>query len=91
MLSYKWLWFPIGDYSKHDTDSKNKEGKKIVPKLWREGAKTVFIINWCSTKKIRDMTPEERWTNEKVDHSHLRGFGCVAYDKFTEQNRWNEK
>ena len=42
-------------------------------------ATSVYILNRCPTKFVRNMVPQQAWTNRKHSVSHFRVFGCVAY------------
>ena len=48
---------------------------------------SVYLLNVCPTKSVREMTPEEAWSGLKPDVSHLRVFGCVAYAHIPDQRR----
>ena len=49
-------------------------------KFWAEAALTaVYLINMSPNVSLRFQIPEEVWSGSKVDYSHLRRFGCVAY------------
>ena len=49
-------------------------------KLWAEAASTaVYLINMSPNVSLRFQIPEEVWSGSKVDYSHLRRLGCVAY------------
>ena len=39
----------------------------------------VYIMNKTPTVGIHDMTPEEMFSSGKLDQSHLKVFGCIAY------------
>lgn len=48
--------------------------------FWAEAVNTsVYLKNCSPTKAVMGMTPQEKWTNTKVNVGHLRIFGCVAY------------
>lgn len=48
--------------------------------MWAEAVNTaIYLINRSPAKKIKGSTPEEKWTQSKIDLSHLRIFGCKAY------------
>lgn len=52
----------------------------LEKRYWAEAVQTaVHIKNRSPTKAVRGATPEEIWTGSKVDVSHFRIFGCVAY------------
>ncbi|KAF6203143.1 hypothetical protein GE061_003559 [Apolygus lucorum] len=49
-------------------------------KYWAEALSTAtYLKNRSPTKVLRGMTPEEAWTGDRVDLSHLRVFGCRAF------------
>ena len=49
-------------------------------KFWAEAAATaVYLINITPNASIEFKNPEEAWSGVKVEFSHLRRFGCVAY------------
>lgn len=49
-------------------------------RYWAEAVQTaVYIKNRTPTKAVMGATPEEQWTGEKVDVSHFKIFGCLAY------------
>jgi len=39
----------------------------------------VYIMNRTPTTVVHGMTHEEKFTGKKLDVSHLRVFGCIAY------------
>ena len=49
-------------------------------KFWAEAASTVvYLINRSPSASLGFQIPEEVWSGSKVDYSHPRRFGCVAY------------
>lgn len=49
-------------------------------RFWAEAVHTaVYIKNRTPTKAVMGATPHEKWTGKKVDISHFKIFGCVAY------------
>lgn len=49
-------------------------------KFWAEAVNTaVYLKNRTPTKAVMGFTPEEKWTNKKVNLAHLHIFGCIAY------------
>ena len=57
----------------------------LEKKFWAEAASTaVYLINRSPSASLRFQIPEEVWSGSKVDYSHLRRFGCVAYVHRTE-------
>ena len=52
----------------------------LEKKFWAEAASTaVYLINRAPNASIEFKIPEEVWSGVKVEFSHLRRFGCVAY------------
>lgn len=52
-----------------------------VPRVyWLEAVQyAVYILNRCPSAALRDVTPEEKWSNYKPSVEHFRIFGCVGY------------
>ena len=62
--------------------------------FWAEAVNTAnYLKNRSPTKVLPNMTPQEAWTGEKPDLSHLRVFGCKALVKIPDNNRkkWDSK
>jgi transposase InsO family protein len=54
--------------------------KNLPNYFWAEVvAIVVYIMNRTPTTIVHGMTPEEKFTSKKLDVSHLRMFGCIAY------------
>lgn len=52
----------------------------LEKQYWAEAANTaVYLKNHSPSKAVMGTTPEEKWTSKKVNVSHLRTFGCIAY------------
>jgi hypothetical protein len=52
---------------------------ELDKKYWAEAARAaIYLKNRSPTKALKQVTPEEAWTGEKVDISHLRIIGCRA-------------
>jgi gag-polypeptide of LTR copia-type/Integrase core domain/GAG-pre-integrase domain len=68
---------------------------KMPDSLWAEAVNTAaYIRNHCISKALGtlDKTPEELWSKNKPDVSHLRKFGCVAYALINQhQHKFQEK
>src|SRR5271154_6643818 len=48
--------------------------------LWDEAVSHAnYLRNRSSTVALKDMTPQEAYTNKKPDVSHLREFGCDVW------------
>lgn len=64
------------------------EEAKLSKKYWAEAVNTsVYLKNRCPTRAVRGMTPEEAWTDRKVDLSYLKVFGCRAFMHVPKQKR----
>ncbi|XP_050890965.1 uncharacterized protein LOC127096440 [Lathyrus oleraceus] len=46
---------------------------------------TVYLLNRCSVKSIRDKTPQDAWSGQKPNLSNLKVFGCIAYAHVPDQ------
>jgi len=54
--------------------------KNLPNYFWAEVVATVvYIMNRTPTATVHGMTPEEKFTGNKLDVSHLRVFGCITY------------
>jgi hypothetical protein len=72
--------------------------EKGLPKqFWVEAiACSVYLLNRCPTKSVKNMTPQEAWYGYKLSVAHFRIFGCIAYAQVPEAKRrklddWGEK
>ena len=55
-------------------------GSKLPFKFWAEAVSTaVYLQNRSPTNYLGDITPYEKWYQNKPNVGHLRVFGCVAY------------
>ncbi|KAG7299880.1 hypothetical protein JYU34_016900 [Plutella xylostella] len=55
---------------------------------WAEAVVTAaYIINRSPTKSLSNITPEEVWSGEKPDLSHIRIFGCRAMVHIPKERR----
>jgi hypothetical protein len=51
----------------------------LSKKYWAEAINTaVYLKNRSPTSAVEGAVPEEMWTGEKIDLSHLKVFGCKA-------------
>ena len=56
------------------------ETKHLSNEYWAEAvATTVYIMNRCLKKSVKNKVPQEAWTYMNHIVSHLKFFGCVAY------------
>ena len=47
---------------------------------WEEGINCAnYIVNNTPTKDLKNITPEEAWAKIKLDVSHFRVFGSIAW------------
>ena len=54
--------------------------KKMPNYFWIDAiATTIYIMNKTPTTGIHGMMPEEKYIGRKLDISHLKVFGCIAY------------
>jgi len=62
--------------------------KNLPIYFWAETvATTVYIMNRTPTAVVHGMTPEEKFTGKKLDVSHLKVFGCIAYVHVHDEKR----
>jgi len=62
--------------------------KNLPNYFWVEAVATaVYIMNRTPTSTIHGMTPEEKFTGKKLDVSHLRVLGCIAYVHVPDEKR----
>lgn len=60
--------------------------------FWAEAVNTaIYLKNRSPTRALLGTTPEERWTDKKVNLSHLRIFGCLAYALTENRNKLDSK
>jgi len=56
--------------------------------FWDEAITTiVYIMNRTPTTTVHNMTPKKKFTSKKLNVSHLRVFGCIAYMHVPEEKR----
>jgi hypothetical protein len=63
--------------------------EKGLPKqLWAEAVTcSIYLLNRCPTKSVKNMTPQEAWSDNNTIVAHLRIFGCLAYSQVPESKR----
>ncbi|XP_045452164.1 uncharacterized protein LOC123661222 [Melitaea cinxia] len=60
----------------------------LCQRYWGEAVMTaIYLKNRSPTTALAGRMPEEVWTGSKVDLSHLRVFGCIAYCLIPSQKR----
>ena len=45
------------------------------------------MLNRCTTKKLKEIVPIQKWTGEKQSVSHLKVFGSVCYKHVPDARR----
>ena len=52
-----------------------------MPKTyWAEAANSsIYLMNRCTTSRVHDVTPHERYYGNKPDLTHIRIFGSIAF------------
>ena len=50
-------------------------------------ATSVYILNRCLTKSVKNKVPQEAWKGMNHSVSHLKYFGCVAYAHILDELR----
>jgi hypothetical protein len=64
------------------------KGKNLPKELWGEAVSTAtYTLNMCPTKRLNGVTPEEIWSGNKPNVSHMRVFGSLAYKHVLDQLR----
>ena len=54
--------------------------KNLQKSYWEEAAITsVYLMNRCTTLGVHDVMPREKLFGKKLDLSHIRIFGSIAY------------
>jgi len=62
--------------------------KNLPNYFWAEAvAIVVYIMNRTPIAAVHGMTPKEKFTGKKLDVSHLKVFGCIAYVHFPNVKR----
>jgi hypothetical protein len=62
--------------------------KHLSNEYWAEAvATTLYMLNKCPTKSVRNIVPHEAWTGSKHNVAHLKVFGCVTYTHVPDELR----
>jgi hypothetical protein len=62
--------------------------RKLSKYYWDEAiACSVYILNISPTSSVQSKLPEEKWSGSKVNVSHFKNFGCVAFSHVPEELR----
>mgnify|MGYP000695168542 FL=1 len=61
--------------------------EKHMPKsYWAKATNTlVYLLNWCTTSGVHEVTPHEKYDEKKPDLSHIRIFSSLAYVRIPEE------
>lgn len=55
-------------------------GRDVPKLLWLEAVKwATYVLNKSLTLSVKDITPEEEWSDKKPSVKHFRVFGCIFY------------
>lgn len=61
---------------------------KLPLAYWGEAVNTaIYLKNRVPTQSLNNKIPEELWTKQKIDLSHLRVFGCQAHVLLPKEKR----
>ena len=64
------------------------KGKNLPNEYWVEAVScAVYILNRSPTKIVRDMIPQQAWSDMIHSVSHLKVFGCIAYAHVPKETR----
>ena len=56
------------------------KSKHLSNEYWAEAiATTVYILNRCLAKSVKNRVRQEAWSCSKNNVAHLKNFGCIAY------------
>jgi len=62
--------------------------KNLSNYFWAKAIITIiYIMNRTPTTRVHGMTLEEKFTSNKLDVSHLKVFGCIAYVHVPDEKR----
>ncbi|KAM1200156.1 hypothetical protein ACFX2J_016448 [Malus domestica] len=54
--------------------------KKLPKMFWPEAVNwTIYVLNRCPTSSVKDITPQEAWSEVKPSVEHFRVFGSLAH------------
>ena len=48
---------------------------------------TVYLMNQCTTSRVHEVTLHEKYYGRKLDLSHIRIFGAIAYVHIPDEKR----
>jgi len=62
--------------------------KNLPNYFWAKAVATVvYTMNRTPIAAVHGMTPKKKYTGKKLDVSHLRVFGCIAYVHVLDEKR----
>ncbi|MCH80374.1 copia-type polyprotein, partial [Trifolium medium] len=62
--------------------------RNVPKRFWPEAVKwATYVMNRCPTLSVKNMTPEEAWSDIKPSVHHFRVFGCIAYVHVADNQR----
>jgi hypothetical protein len=62
--------------------------KNLPNYFWAEAIATaIYIMNRTPTTIVHGMTPKEKFIGKKLNVSHLKVFGCIAYMHVPDEKR----
>jgi hypothetical protein len=63
-------------------------GMNMPKRFWPEAVLwATYVLNRSPTMSVKDMTPEEAWSNVKPSVHYFKVFGCLAYAHVTDLQR----
>lgn len=63
-------------------------GRNVPKMFWPEAVKwAAYVLNRSPTLSVKNITPEEAWSDVKPTVKHFRVFGCVAFVHVPSVNR----
>ena len=62
--------------------------KCLSKNFWAEAVACIaYLLNWCPSKSVENMTSQEAWSDYKPSVLHLNFFVCIAYAQVPETKR----
>jgi hypothetical protein len=63
-------------------------GRSVPKMFWLEAVKwATYVLNRSPTLSVKNITPEEAWSDMKPTVKHFRVFGCLAFVHIPDVNR----
>ena len=64
--------------------------KHMLKSYWAEAVHTaVYLMNPCTTSRVHEVTPYEKYYGRKPDLSHTQIFGAIAYVHIPDEKQQN--